>query len=41
MNKAFEKHRDKRISEIRKRMLNYKLNKKVKMKTSRQRVQKM
>ena len=27
MNKAFEKHRDKRISEIRERMRNYRLNK--------------
>ena len=33
MNKAFEKHVDKRISEIHERMRNYKLKKKVDMKT--------
>ena len=40
MNKAFEKHRDKRISEMRERMHNYRLNKKVEMKTFGQRVEK-
>ncbi len=34
MSKAFEKHVDKRISEIHERMRNYKLKKKVEMKTS-------
>ena len=40
MNKAFEKHRDKRISEIRERMCNYRFIKKVEMKSYRQRVEK-
>jgi len=33
MSEAFEKHVDKRISEIHERMRNYKLKKKVEMKT--------
>jgi hypothetical protein len=33
MSKAFEKHLDKRISELHERMRNYKLKKKVEMKT--------
>ena len=38
MSEAFEKHKDKRISEISERLRNYRLNKKVEIKTSRQRV---
>jgi hypothetical protein len=41
MNKAFEKHRDKRISEMRERMHNNRLNKKIEMKTFGQRVEKV
>jgi len=33
MSEAFERHVDKRISEIRERMRNYKLKKKVEIKT--------
>jgi len=43
MNEAFEKHRDKRISEMRERIRNIrnnKLNKKIEMKTFGQRVEK-
>jgi len=40
MNKAFEKHRDKRISEIRERMYNNRLNTKIEIKTFGQRVEK-
>ena len=40
MNEAFEKHRDKRISEMRERIRNNRLNKKIEMKTFGQRVEK-
>jgi hypothetical protein len=40
MSETFEKHKDKRISEMRERMRNYRLNKKVEMKTFGQRVEK-
>ena len=40
MSEAFEKHRDKRISEMRERKRNNRLNKKVEMKTFGQRVEK-
>jgi len=40
MSETFEKHRDKRISEIRERILNSRLKNKVEMKTFSQRVEK-
>jgi hypothetical protein len=40
MSEAFEKHRDKRISEMRERIRNNRLNKKIEMKTFGQRVEK-
>ena len=40
MSETFERHRDKRISEMRERKRNYRLNKKVEMKTFGQRVEK-
>jgi hypothetical protein len=40
MNKAFEKHRDKRISEIHERLRNYRSIKKVEIKSYRQRIKK-
>ena len=40
MSESFEKHRDKRISEIRERIRNNRLNKKIEMKTFGQRVEK-
>ena len=40
MSEAFEKHRDKRVSEMHERKRNYRLNKKVEMKTFGQRVEK-
>ena len=39
MNEGFEKHRDKRISEMRERIRNNRLNKKVEMKKSDKRVE--
>jgi len=40
MNRAFEKHIDKRISEMRERIRNSRLKKKIEMKTFGQRVEK-
>jgi hypothetical protein len=40
MSKAFERHRDKRISELRERMRNSRLKKRVEIKTFSQRVEK-
>jgi hypothetical protein len=40
MSETFEKHRDKRISEMRERIRNNRLNKKIEMKTFGQRVEK-
>ena len=40
MSEAFGKHRDKRISEMHERICNYRLKKKVEMKTFGQRVEK-
>ena len=40
MNDTFKNHRDKRISEIRERILNSRLKNKVEMKTFSQRVEK-
>jgi len=40
MSETFEKHRDKRISEMRERKRNYRLKKKVETKTFGQRVEK-
>jgi hypothetical protein len=40
MSEAFEKHRDKRISEMRERIRNSKIKKKVEMRTFGQRVEK-
>jgi len=40
MSEAFEKHRDKRINEMRGRIRNNRLNKKIEMKTFGQRVKK-
>ena len=40
MSEAFETHRDKRISELRERIRNSKIKKKVEMKTFGQRVEK-
>ena len=40
MSKAFEKHRDRRISELRERIRNSKIKKRVEMKTFGQHVEK-
>ena len=40
MSQAFEKHMDKRISEMRERIRNYRLKKNVEMRTFGQRVEK-
>jgi len=40
MSEAFERHRDKRISELRERMHNSKIKRKIEMRTFGQRVEK-